>query len=341
MAPTTTHIFITGVTGYIGGSILQRLLDHPKSDTFQITALVRNEEKAKKLHSIGVKAVVASLDDSDKLRELASAANVVIHTADSADHLPAAKAILSGIKQRHDSTSEVPIYIHTSGTGVLTDTAAGEKTTDTIYHDSRPEEIESLPDTAFHRNVDLELVKADKEGYVRTFIVVPSTIYGIAQGPLVDLGIQNPYSIQVPALIRASLDRGQAGMVGQGKNLWPNVEIGEMADLFIVIFNATLTDPKTAHGREGFYFGENGEHVLADISKAIGQAMVRLGKAKTAEPTTFTEEEVVKYFGNAYLGTNSRARAEQGRALGWKPVKTTKDLLASVQPEVEAIVNRQ
>ena len=64
-------------------------------------------------------------------------------------------------------------------------------------------------------------------GYVRTFIVVPSTIYGIAQGPLVDLGIQNPYSIQIPALIRASLDRGQAGMVGQGKNLWPNVEIGE------------------------------------------------------------------------------------------------------------------
>ena len=76
------------------------------------------------------------------------------------------------------------------------------------------------------------------------------------------------------------------------------VDVGmAVADLFIVIFNAALADPKTAHGREGFYFGENGEHVLADISKAIGQAMVRLGKAKTAEPTTFTEEEVVKYFG--------------------------------------------
>lgn len=70
-----------------------------------------------------------------------------------------------------------------------------------------------------------------------------------------------------------------------------------VADLFIVIFNAALADPKTAHGREGFYFGENGEHVLSDISKAIGKAMVRLGKAKTAEPTTFTEDEVIKYFG--------------------------------------------
>lgn len=51
-----------------------------------------------------------------------------------------------------------------SRTGVLVDDAKGDKTTDMIYHDSRPEEIESLPDTALHRNVDLLIVGADKAG---------------------------------------------------------------------------------------------------------------------------------------------------------------------------------
>lgn len=64
-------------------------------------------------------------------------------------------------------------------------------------------------------------------GYVKTYIVLPSTTYGIATGKLVDLGIQNPYSIQIPDLISASLNRGQGGMIGEGKNIFPNVNIEE------------------------------------------------------------------------------------------------------------------
>lgn len=55
----------------------------------------------------------------------------------------------------------------------------------------------------------------------------PSTIWGIATGVLVEKGIANSHSIQVPALIRASLKRGRAGMIGAGKNLWPDVNIEE------------------------------------------------------------------------------------------------------------------
>lgn len=332
-----TSIFITGATGYIGGSVLQRLLEHPKFSTFQITALVRDEAKAKKLNALGVKTAIASLDDLDTVTDLASKASVVIHTAD-ADHFKGAKAILAGAKKRHASTGEVPILIHTSGTGVLTDDAKGDKTMDTIYYDTNVEQIESLPPTQAHRDVDLEVVAADQSGYVRTYIILPSTIYGIVTGSLVSLGIQNPHSVQVPAIIKAGLDRGQGGMVGEGKNLWPNVEVNEVADLYLIVFDRVLADPKTAHGREGFYFGENGEHKLYDVAKGIAQALFDLGKGKSPEPTTFTDAENQKYFGGTYLGTNSRARAERSRALGWKPTKTTEDLLASIRPEVEAIV---
>ena len=48
--------------------------------------------------------------------------------------------------------------------GVLTDKAAGDYTTETIYDDSDPDQIETLADTQLHRNVDLEIVRADKEG---------------------------------------------------------------------------------------------------------------------------------------------------------------------------------
>ena len=46
----------------------------------------------------------------------------------------------------------------------MTDDARGMYTSDKVYHDSRPEEIESLPDTAFHRNVDLAIIDADNQG---------------------------------------------------------------------------------------------------------------------------------------------------------------------------------
>ena len=60
-----------------------------------------------------------------------------------------------------------------------------------------------------------------------TYIILPSTIYGIATGKLVDLGVQHSHSHQLPGLIKAALARGQAGMVGEGKNIWPNVNIEE------------------------------------------------------------------------------------------------------------------
>jgi len=49
-------------------------------------------------------------------------------------------------------------------TGVLADDATGDHVTETIYDDADPDQIETLPDTQIHRNVDLELLRADKEG---------------------------------------------------------------------------------------------------------------------------------------------------------------------------------
>ena len=89
-----------------------------------------------------------------------------------------------------------------------------------------------------------------------------------------------------------------------------------VADLYIILFDSIVDAPdKTGHGWEGFYFGENGEHSWYEISKAIGDALVKLGLTDEAEPTPFTVEELVNYFGSEkagwYSGTNSRCRANR------------------------------
>ncbi len=72
------HIFYFRHIGYIGGSVLERLLKHPKAATFEITTLVRSAEKAKILREkFGVDAVVGSHADTDKLTALSEKADVV------------------------------------------------------------------------------------------------------------------------------------------------------------------------------------------------------------------------------------------------------------------------
>ena len=75
------HFFFFSETGYIGGAILSRLLSRKDRATFQITALLRDEHKARKLEEqFGVKAVVGSTADTDKVSSLAAAADIVFDT---------------------------------------------------------------------------------------------------------------------------------------------------------------------------------------------------------------------------------------------------------------------
>jgi hypothetical protein len=127
------------------------------------------------------------------------------------------------------------------------DDARGMFATTTIYDDSDADQIESLAPTQLHRDVDLTITNADAEGprawfsslqfsclplfagYIQSYIIMPSAVYGRATGRLVDLGIQNTQSMQIPMLVKAALDRGRAGVIGAGKNIWPHVEVHDGA----------------------------------------------------------------------------------------------------------------
>lgn len=69
------------------------------------------------------------------------------------------------------------------------------------------------------------------------------------------------------------------------------------AGFYTILYDAIVSNPeKVGHGRHGYYIGENGDYLLYDVAKAIGKALVKRGISKSEEPTTFTTEELIKYF---------------------------------------------
>jgi hypothetical protein len=93
----------------------------------------------------------------------------------------------------------------------------------------------------------------------------------------------------------------------------------------VKIYEFSVSGKKGNHGSSGYYFAESGEYtqwvsgsaqderslclthsvsVFARrfaLAQTIGRVLVNLGIAKDPEPTTFTKEEVEKYYGGVSL----------------------------------------
>ncbi|RPD68444.1 NAD-P-binding protein [Lentinus tigrinus ALCF2SS1-7] len=351
MSSDKFQVFYTGATGYIGGAVLQLILEHPQTSTFSIIALVRDAAKAHLLESkFGVKTVVGSLQDVDKLSELAENAHIVVHTAD-ADDEGAMKAILAGLKRRHEKTGDVPHLIHTSGAALIADSARGAYLSPRIYSDLDIAALDALPATAAHHTVDLLAVQADEDGYARTYIVVPGYVYGAPSGPLYDAGIAKKTTILLPWLADVFARRGRAGVLNGGKNAWANVHVHDNADAYYRLFSKILAEPASlGHGRTGYHFTENGECTLYDMCAAVGAALVAAGVASEAEaePDSLAAEECDRYFGKYgdfevvdLFFANVRCRADRARKhLGWAPTHTADEVLGTAPELVGAAVKK-
>ncbi|KAH9929442.1 uncharacterized protein B0H18DRAFT_211549 [Fomitopsis serialis] len=335
--PSKTNILLFGASGYIGGTLLDRLLKHSKTSTFEIVTPVRSAEKAEVLRKLGAKPEIAALSEYDKIEELASHADVIFNLA-NADNVPQMNAILKGIRKAHAATGKPPVLIHTTGLGEVIEFAQGKYAAKTVYSDVDIEQIKSIPAAALHRNVDLVVIGADEEGYARSYLISPGIVYGLATAPVHEAGIAKKFSIQIPGLAKAALARKRAGIVGPGKAVWPHAHVDDVADIYVNLFDAIAKDPQSVgHGWEGYYFVENGEVAWYDVGKAIGQALVDLGITKDAEPTPFANEELENYWGSlavgSFGGTTCRAKAERARTIGWKPKHA--DILGTIKDEVE------
>jgi len=331
-------LFITGATGYVGGQILHELVQCFKPE-YEITALVRSEASAVKVRALGVRVVLGSYDQPELLIKAAQTSEIIIHTGDSADHVGAAQAIIQGISKRSASTAPV-IYIHTSGTGVVSDTHHGDVEGKKIYDDHQPEDIDALDPNQPHRKIDIFVRDKAKEfqNKCKTAIILPPNIYGLGSGPVHEI------SIQTPTLIRFAIKHRFAPRVGAGVNWWNNVHVKDLGRGYVFLLKEL--EKNNTFGWNGYWFAETGEHQWKDVYATLGRVMHAKGLVDTPEPASPATrlgfksdyEAISADSGEIYdsWGSNSRSRASRLRALGWKKEEKD-DVLASISSEVDRI----
>jgi nucleoside-diphosphate-sugar epimerase len=121
----------------------------------------------------------------------------------------------------------------------------------------------------------------------------------------------NPHSIQIPKMIAVAKKLGVAKYVGRGGNVWSNVHIDDLADLYLAALDRA---PAGA-----FYYAENGENTMRDIAAAISRALGFGGRTES-----MSIADAIAAYGEAMttysFGSNSRVRAVRARReLGWSP----------------------
>jgi len=282
-------IFMTGASGYIGGTVAGRLIEAGHS----VSGLARTEAAAAKLRARGIAPVRGELSSHSVVRDAARAAEAVINCADASDPFVVA-AIVEGLAGSDKA------FLHTSGSSIVGDKAAG-KFSSRVHHEDTPSE--PLPEKVQRVAVDRAVLSAAGQG-VRSVVLCPSLIYGQGRGT-------NPDSIQVPSLIRQAVKSGVPRYIGAGENVWSTVHIDDVAAAYLLALEAA---------RAGSYFYiENGESSL----KAIVESIARLVGAQRPAESWSIDEAIAEWGPQAAwfsLGGNSRVRADKARAmLGWKP----------------------
>ncbi|MGH8782567.1 NAD-dependent epimerase/dehydratase family protein [Paraburkholderia sp.] len=283
------NIFITGANGFIGGSIAAGLV----RAGHHVTGLVRKPEQADALRSLGIEPVVGTLDDRALLISHAQAADAVINAA-SSDHRGAVVALIEGL-----AGSDKP-FLHTSGSSIVGDASGGERGAATVY---REDELpEPTADKAARVAIDQLVLDSAQRG-IRSAVLCNTLIYGHG-------AVSGSASVQLPRLLSQARRSGVVRHVGSGGNIWSNVHIDDVVELY------RLALEKTPAGT--FYFVENGEASFSEMTTAIADVL-GLGK-----PQDWPLEEAQKEWGYEMasygLGSNSRVRGERARKLlGWQP----------------------
>ncbi|KAJ6006786.1 hypothetical protein N7451_004730 [Penicillium sp. IBT 35674x] len=339
-----TKIFLTGVTGYIAGDALATLVS--KHPNFSYSALVRSTRKAEQIKAQypNIRIVLGDLDDSALLERESAAADIVLHAADASDHAGAAKAIAAGLVAGH--TEQNPGYwLHTGGTGILTfedsDSGIYGNKSEKVYDDwEGVEELLTLPDHAFHRNVDQLVLEAGAKhaDVLKTALICPPTIYGRGRGPCSQRGRQ------VYELAKVTLQLQKGPIIGAGQSIWNNVHIHDLSDVYSLLVDAAIagrTDDGL-WGADAYYLTENGEHVWGELAQQTADVATKLGYLPEAKAEPIDLENAKKYAGFESLswGLNSRGRARRAREiLGWKPSRPSlvAELPAIVQSEWQAL----
>jgi nucleoside-diphosphate-sugar epimerase len=297
------RIFLTGATGYIGGPVLDALV----RAGHDVTALVRDNEKAARVSARGGRPVIGNLAQPASFLSSAEAQDGYVHAAfDFASNRgpaiekaaldaiiaaarrprpAAAGAPLKDVKDGKDVKHIKRVVIYTSGVWVL------GRAPDPIAEDAQINPIAMSSFRPAHEQLVLDAARDD----LRTVVVRPGVVYGGGRGLVGD--------------IFKSATNGLVRVVGDGNNRWPLVYDRDLADLY-----ARLAANPEASGI--YHANDEGDERVNDIVSAISPYLpvrpdvrhVPMDEARS-KMGPFAEA----------LALDQVVRSPRARALGWTP----------------------
>ncbi|KAH8881962.1 NAD(P)-binding protein [Thozetella sp. PMI_491] len=313
----TKKLFITGATGFIGGSVLDELVStYPE---LEITALLRTPrpEFTDKYSTVNV--VKGTFDDSDIIEKAAQNADIVLHAGDN-NHVGCLTAVLSGLSKR----TEPSLLIHLTGTSCISDESIQTwdgNSNPRIWNDITDiQEITTLPEDRLQRPAD-KMVQEANNDLIKTICICPPDIYGQARS----VGSHTTYMI--PMYVKAVIKHKEAFYLGKGENFRAVTHLDDVVDLFVLVIGKYLDGgDELSYGKEGYYFAVADEVRWKSVAEAVNKIGQEQGWLPSGTPTvSWNKDQVAAVVPDLprlalYIwGSNSRAESARAKKLGWKP----------------------
>lgn len=278
-------VFLTGTNGWVGSVVTRELIDAGHS----VVGLVRSKEKGEAVAAAGATPLVGSLTDLDVLRQGASDAGGIIHTAFGLDFSKMdeiSREDIAAIETFGEAFAgtDRPILV-TSGIGL-------EPSGEEFVEEDRPP---VMPD--FPRASEQTAFALAERGLHVSVVRLPRSVHGV--------GETHGF---VPMLTALARDKGVSAYVGDGQNFWPSVHRADAARVF----------------RLALERGARNEAFHAIAEKGIPYRLIAeaIGRQVGVPAKSLTAEEAEAHFGPLakWVAGSGPASSEWTRTtLAWEP----------------------
>ena len=277
-------IFVTGGTGYVGGTVADRLV----AAGHRVVGLARSDQAETALRRRGVEPYRGDLCDGARVADAAGQADATIHVASAGRGPEAAEAETSAVDAFLDGLDgSGKALLYTSGGVVYGDTGTG------VADEDAP--LNPPPERAWRLPLEQRVMAAGDQG-IRPVVIRPCFVYGRSGGV-------------AARLVEGARHAGVARYIADGENRFSTVHVEDLADLYLLALeNERASGPYNASS------AEVAQHQLAE-------AVARLVGGDAASWPLAEARSRLGVFADT-MAMNGRISAARARGeLGWVPTR--------------------